>query len=94
MKCFTLNLFINFRLRFVYAYGDVKDTTSSDYEATFTYNNDKTSHQKCRIPAWVVEKASKILEDLQKKEKKKVEVEARFKDQVEAIKSVIGIAAF
>jgi hypothetical protein len=38
----------DFWLRFVYAYGDVKDVSSSDYEAAFRYNDKNSDLQYCR----------------------------------------------
>jgi hypothetical protein len=42
-----------------------------------------------RVPAWVVDKAMKILNEQKKQENKRDEIENRGKDQVDAIESVI-----
>ena len=38
----------DFWLRFVYAYGDVKNVSSSDFEAAFRYNDKNSNLQTCR----------------------------------------------
>ena len=42
-----------------------------------------------RVPAWVVDKAMKILDDRKKRENERNEIENRGKDQVDAIESAI-----